>query len=131
MNTELLEKVKAHILAEPCRLAMHLWREIGKPGTMLHGFPISEDLPREMPACGTVACIAGWTLELANSDAYGYGLPEAAAGLLEIERIEAASLFHVSNWPLFYRIRWLLSRTLRGRAKITAQRIDAFIRKHK
>jgi hypothetical protein len=53
MNVELLEKVKKHILAEPKRINMNNWC-YKKPKS------------RGGPACGTVGCIAGWTVLLSH-----------------------------------------------------------------
>jgi hypothetical protein len=51
----LLQRVKAHILEEPRRVYMDDWRKLGQAAKNLTD-----------PPCGTVACIAGWVVELAH-----------------------------------------------------------------
>src|ERR1700739_464311 len=53
---KLLRQVKDHILEEPKRLSMGSWMVIYPTG-----FPTSASW---LPACGTVGCIAGWTVLL-------------------------------------------------------------------
>ena len=120
MNTELLLRVKAHILEEPKRLRMYEWyKEIGP-----------EDLaecPNNYPACGTVACIAGWTCVLAGN--YRKGKFEAI-NLLNITYRQAEELFYVFNWPDPFYNRYVNNQDFTERAKITAEVIDDFIRRH-
>jgi hypothetical protein len=132
MNVKLLRKIKSAILREPKRIDMH--RSIGQE--------YSQDGPR----CGTVGCIAGWTLllserkpheawhktrERARADSW-WSMATRAIRLLRITSYQGKKLFHVENWP---------DRTLteqyndaafscqhKAMAKIVAKRIDQFIR---
>jgi len=60
LNVTLLRKVMKHILEEPRRLRQSEW--LAKKGDAYY-----KHVPRkERPPCGTVACIAGWAVELSG-----------------------------------------------------------------
>lgn len=109
MNTKLLKQVRDAILREPRRVNMTI--------------SLTE---REGPRCGTVGCIAGWTLMLDEHNKQprkGWGAARVkilekfadpvnwgafpnwrkmalkARKLLGITREQAEGLFHVGNWP--------------------------------
>lgn len=133
MNIELLEQIKARILAEPDAFRMDTW------------------------SCGTAHCIAGWALVLnnlsiANPDDHAVNQrltdgrrPIAVAATLlgldggeegEWDETEAVRLFCTYAWPERFEDRYdesyddgpddLPSRR-RARAEIAAERIDHFI----
>lgn len=58
-NVELMKKVRKLIADEPLRLNMGGWGMTG----LVAGSTCEYDI--EVPSCGTVACLAGWTI-LAN-----------------------------------------------------------------
>ena len=88
VNVELLQRIKQHILQEPKRLQMNIWRNRFS-GT-------------NAPSCGTIACIAGWAVELGDPNML---LPERTVldralellGLTNDVR-EYAQLFCVRYW---------------------------------
>lgn len=55
---ELLQEVKAAVLAEPRRVIMEEW--LCKTPVMIHNTETGKDEETRLPACGTVGCIAGW-----------------------------------------------------------------------
>lgn len=126
MNKELLERVKQHILEEPKRLKMGSWGRRVNP------------LNSDYPACGTVGCIGGWSIFLAEpkwltanaGELIQYcevELPSDARRLLELERDQAARLFCTDEWPEGFHEQYNDAVTYVDRARITAARIDHFI----
>lgn len=124
MNVKLLEKVKEAILAEPRQFVMGEY------------FVIDEglfDLGREIPNCGTAACIAGWAVTLGRrfkNPARARRIPavgEEAVKLLRLDEDGAFRLFLVGDWPWQYREAWSEAKTAKARAKVAAKRIDHFI----
>lgn len=133
MNVKLLRKVKKHILEEPKRLNMDFY-----------GSAYCNDAP----ACGTVGCIAGWSalLSLAKipEDRYerpALMKPEKAEAALEITHNQAERLFNEPwivygprkqeghlGWPVNFAKQYLEAETPEYRAKITAARIEHFIK---
>lgn len=131
---KILRAVKRLILAEPKRLHMADWgqRRSG-PGA---------------PACGTVGCIAGWTVLVSSGLASKWALKlldnSAFNGLMAAAGIKAASilgyptfdytggrlykLFYPSSWPEPFRIDYHAAKTQTSRAKIVGKRIDHFIK---
>ena len=115
MNTFLLLKVKEAILANPEHFDMSLW------------------------ACGTAACICGWTAKLAGE--YDklremldspFDIPEnypakLGARLLKIDVEQAEALF-LSGWPVHFLERYTDAEGDRvKRAQVVAEAIDDFI----
>mgnify|MGYP001614774226 FL=1 len=94
MNTELLLRVKQHILEEPSRLDMEDYYY--QLGDVRYQPPFGE------PTCGTVACIAGLALLLEGKRPKRTKIGDAfmkATALLKISRDEASRLFFLSCWP--------------------------------
>lgn len=119
MNTELLLKVKAAILAEPTKFDMSHW-------------VISDD---ESP-CGTAACIAGHAVHISR----GYlklkdllrdeveDIETEGAKVLEIRA--PSTLFRTDYWPDSLCSRYLRATLKADRAemaKVAAERIDVYI----
>jgi hypothetical protein len=143
MNVELLLQVKRHILEEPNRLRMSNWviskRDTPRFGQIINGkfHPRSdnswgESAPQEFPACGTIACIAGWTVLLSKSTA-GMAFMDTdrrASELLGIDFMVSDKLFSVEGWPEPYRIRYVSARKQEERAQIVAEVIDNYIATH-
>lgn len=132
MNVELLQQIKAHILADPDAFRMDTW------------------------SCGTAHCIAGWALILTNDPVVNPNAEpweqrtlcerdpgEKAAEILGISTeddgdedqddfyddttSEAKRLFHVNQWPDDFESRYELSDSRIARAITAAERIDHFI----
>lgn len=140
INVKLLRKVKKHILEEPKRFFMGDYIRKGSPGKQL-GFcaePTSVNahnpFERKQPIakCGTAACIAGWSCllgmrkkELAE-DVFFYD--EKAGELLGIDHRQRRALFEAYRWPERFRAEYSQAETPAERARIAAERIEAFIR---
>lgn len=128
MNVKLLRRVRRHILAEPARLRMGIWKIRGTPGEV-SGNPTylkvrdgwGEPLAFKFPKCGTVGCIKGWAEMLA----------EGGEGLDISGDTERMSLFYVSSWPSDLRDAYLNAKSQRERARLVGKRIDRFIEEHK
>lgn len=132
MNVELLQQIKAHILAEPDAFRMDTW------------------------SCGTAHCIAGWALRLTNDPVVNPNAEaweqrtlserepgEKAAEILGVSTeddgdmdeddffdettSEAKRLFHVNQWPAEFERRYELANGRTERAITAAERIDHFI----
>lgn len=124
VNRDLLLKVKEKILAEPGQFIME---DIFATSEQI-GY--TSDLPREVPNCGTAACIAGWAVSLAIEANPKAG--EKAWERLEVRHTEVMgitrerfdTLCFVYGWPRGYADRWRSTRDLTERAKIAAQVID-------
>lgn len=120
MNIELLRKVQEQIMAEPKRLNMQFF--IMKREN-------SKNYLRQWPACGTVGCIAGWTVQMSGF-AYEHdsSVGVKAAALLDITFSQADRLFHVHFWPERFRnsIRIFPPQSPEY-ALVTKERIDYFI----
>ena len=124
MNTELLLKVKQHILAEPKRLDMEKWCKKLTPEEI-------QSLPNEYPQCGTIACIAGWTCVLGSSGAkFGGEVMYTAEELLNIPMHASYKLFYTQHWPEEFQQKYILAKTPQERAQVTAEVIDDFIRRY-
>jgi len=115
MNTELLLKVKAHILEEPKRLNMSTWVRTDEVGP-------------DAPSCGTIACIAGWVCLLIDADfdrRRSYRVN--AIRLLGITEEQADRLFYIEAWPSEFYLDYSNTFSFAKMAKVTAERIDYFI----
>lgn len=92
MNIKLLKQIKRKILAEPKQFYMHAFY------SQLNG-------TREVPNCGTAACIAGWAVALSEhitpkQAKKNYLIPIFKAdSLLEISNEQSLKLFYINNWP--------------------------------
>lgn len=148
MNTELLLRVKAHILEEPRRLNMSEWIQDATgevrcdfENSGLDSYEDFQTLPEDfqtlpkslIPACGTVACIAGWTTQLAGEICEDRDVEGRAKDLLDISFSGSQNLFYPFNWS---------DKSLRdayysaglenpqARAEIVAKVIDQFIARY-
>jgi hypothetical protein len=131
LNVKLLRKVKEHILAEPNRLQMEEWIERSEPGKFIYDY----DAEVTVPACGTTACIAGWTCLLEKGMEFDAPdcdrIPEEASKLLGVTEEETSGLFYVNEWPRGIGKRFEESQDIHERASLAARRIDQFIAEHK
>jgi hypothetical protein len=151
-----LLKVVNTILEEPRRLDMSDWgTKYSKQALKLATTPLTEDPEqefleeREMPACGTVACLAGWTLvtlmprkrlkDLLAAENKGRDpkkaplvfpgrTPDLAAELLGLEGGAIYwRLFYPDGWPGQFENAYDTARTALQRAKATRDRVIHFI----
>lgn len=135
LNVDLLMRVKKHIIAKPSRLRMDNWVVKGLPGDVhsnnLAGW--NEPKKYKLPSCGTVGCIAGWVVLLANPEEATTGsIAVKAHDLLDMVTYrEPFELFHVNNWPNELHEAYLKAKTQRERAKIVGQAIDQYIAGYK
>lgn len=128
----LLRRVKKHILEEPRRFDMKDWVESST-----------------VSPCGTVACIAGWTLllklppkernmVLAEPNAYTKRdmltagdrtmFLEHAENALWLDRDSSMRLFYDDIWPNGLDKAFDKARSRKARALVTADRIEHFIK---
>lgn len=133
----LLRRVEKRILEEPKRFDMDLWG--------------SKQVGPDAPACGTVACIAGWAgldglkparlKRLSDAGVYrrGHRGADKIGKLLQPFRVDdgetllgtGSSLFYVENWPGKFRDAYgnAYRNGQRGRAaRIAVNRIEHFIK---
>jgi hypothetical protein len=146
MNVELLEKVKQHILEEPRRYNQQHWIGVGETEIRKRFGKVGD-----LPPCGTMACIAGWTCILAGVDLKGvdlFSISDKAEELLGINCIQADRLFSSvaedalvdeemdedeyqeyfsGDWPYGFAKDYVLAKTAEDRAKVAVARIDHFI----
>lgn len=160
MNIKLLEKVKAHILEEPRRVNMAYWLALkDTTGVTNAALPtvawatVMHAAKNRAPACGTVGCIAGWTIIVARKKravkaltkaGTRYPIAQLAAdvlGLTQLSRYEEESLwsqtqpsqrmrlFLPDRWPEPFRAKLKTHRPgTKAYAKVIAKRIDFFIK---
>lgn len=121
MNVELLRKVQKHILEEPRRLNMDV--VLNKVDTKI----------KHNPPCGTVGCIAGWTVMLTGNEGE-FGRYDLAVQLLDLNGTQRDKLFReprmseeLLGWPATFAKRYMRAKTAKTRAKVTSDRIDHFI----
>lgn len=117
MNTELLLKVKAAILAEPAKFDMEDW------------FAKSDESP-----CGTTACIAGHAAVMHRGiqrlSAYNWAwldTPDIARNALMIDLKSSDRLFYLPDWPIEFKARYIQAESASECSKVAADRIDHFI----
>lgn len=131
---KILRRVKAHILAEPRRLEMNDYAS-----------------KTDAAPCGTAGCIAGWTCLLESNmetvKAWNARAPEdawvptpdwheEASRLLGLTEEKADKLFmpweleyeEDASWPKEFQRRYDKCKTKVGKAKVTAERIEHFIK---
>lgn len=127
MNVALLERVKAHILAEPRRFQMKTW--------VMHNhgrvyYEADNGRKTKFAKCGTAACIGGWAYLLSEDDGkhpYYGDIASFAREVLGLNHSQAARLFSVYNWPRYYCRRFSRANA-KDRVRIAARRIDRFIK---
>lgn len=140
LNVKLLQKIQAHILAEPKRLDMEYWfRDFNRVPIMEY----ERNCFLEVPKCKTIGCIAGWSSALAGKrihdserGALALGLPyDYGRDCMSARITKNASLvqrlFYIENWPARYRKSYNSAATSDARVKATVKRIDYFIKHRK
>lgn len=133
MNVELLEKVKAAILAEPKAFDMGTWHRITSPhlGYSHWGDTLCDSLDEYSSeivlGCNTTHCIAGWAEVIAAADGRVFDSLDTehnAKRLLGLDYTQARRLFYADEWPFPFDRDYKYAAK---RAKIAAARIDHFI----
>jgi len=144
-NFELMAKVVEHIKAEPKRFNMFTWLSRGKPGEIyslcldalsretgqpLHRWNRLVKSTQEFPACGTIGCIAGWTVNLddpvAAENLNTVSVPRAAREALGLTEWESNRLFIPSDWPKKFLLAYRKGGQVR-KTQVAAARIKHFI----
>lgn len=133
LNVRLLRKIQRHIIEEPRRFFMGGVVATGTPGSEFTKWACyAYDLAETVPACGTAACIHGWTVILSGkTPAQVYHLSFEWSlrklGLLPSWENENR-LFICDDWPGPFRERYRNAKTPKQRAKIACARIDHLIK---
>lgn len=129
LNVRLLRRIQRHILEEPRRFFMEGVIATGTPGKLFESFDLFTDLASRVPACGTAACIHGWTALLSGKtpnqtarlkfswSARKLGLPENMYN----------DLFIADYWPEPFNVQYIKAERPSQRAKIAAARIEHLI----
>jgi hypothetical protein len=110
---------------------MSWWIGTGDPGKPLLNSNFGEYHIKELivPKCGTVACIAGWMVLLADGKKSYLTAPEIQARAEEILGKDAdRRLFGTHAWPDNFKDRYDNAKTRRGKALAAAARIEHFIK---
>jgi len=105
----LLRKVKRHILAEPKRIAMRVWRT-DKPAYI-------RPYKLKVPPCGTVACIGGWVEVLSKTTKEAWDI----LGLADAQQAELFFDYELQRAP---------RQQTPAHARAVADHIDRFIEKY-
>lgn len=123
MNIRLLRRIQKVILEEPKRIRMGTWV------TKHHEIPLEQ-----LPACNTIACIAGWAVSLKEKrlaeqlERIWLDVEDRACEALELKTQSADKLFYSTRWPEKFQAR--LGRCKEGSrpyAKVVSDRIEHFI----
>jgi hypothetical protein len=111
MNVKHFENVMKVILEEPRRANMYVYRitniksldDLDKEGLFAH------QKPTDIPACGTIGCIAEWAHMLKEDGSLedssrGLSLIGGAKLKLDISSNQAGRLFFSAVWPYKFRV---------------------------
>lgn len=136
-----LRAVVAHLQAVPERADMNIIIQRGKPGQKYIEL-YDDTIPREIPRCGAVGCLAGWSLELFGDDKALdpitnqlkiagdlLGLTSDERDRLFTEPRFAKDFFHkgIPCWPLLLAIRYMDAETLVEQVNVIHERVELFI----
>lgn len=146
---ELLERVKAAILAEPDHFDMDFWWTVPADGNGIHlddngcwivdrsrqAVPDDAPLLGHMSGCGTTACIAGWTVALAGERVRPGALIEYEARRLVgygQDPLHASAharcpLFYVDDWPDWLKDAFEEAESPAEAAAVACEAIDLWI----
>lgn len=120
MNTKLLLKVKATILAEPLKFDIQSW------------FDQNDESP-----CGTTACIAGHAIAISRGwkklkkglgTILRYSAGNEGQRVLDLNGNQRYILFNLEGWPIQYQNAYDRAKSPVGKAQAAARRIDHFIK---
>lgn len=123
MNTELLLKVKAAILARPEHFDMADWCQVnGEVDLEPRAFS------QMAPPCGTTCCIGGWAVAIVNESPYSSRLRMWQGDrALELTERQVEKLFFSDGWDMPYASHYRDADTPAQRARVAASYIDYFI----
>ncbi len=127
----LLRKIKRLILAKPKRLDMGDWIKA------FHGEILNTDV-HQVPACGTVACVAGWgAILMRPSKSIGETIDGAAADAMNLAigyeqdgEIYAGDLFSCETSRAFKETSYMPAAGTPEHAAVIAKRIDTYLAQH-
>jgi hypothetical protein len=145
-NVKLFDKMVAHVVAVPDRLAMEWSVTVADKNGIVQDYIVGTYNPKTSnykqvalhPPCKTAGCAAGWTVLLGEpgrfrdkvkkwGDVAWTDVSEAAAYLLGLERsILEDKFFHVDDWPEPYKSKWKKARKPSDRVAIFAERAAQF-----
>ena len=117
MRVDILEKVKARILAEPEHFHMANW-----------AIEVSEDNLGE-PWCGTTFCIGGQAAVAMGRNPF-YGMPWEPRAYRDLLEMENGNLFFSALWPSRFEIRYNTLSSNKdhvGLAQLACEVIDDYI----
>lgn len=137
-QVEMMQKVKAHILAEKNRLVMSTWMVNTDEGkTVEDMYCHSTARESRVPSCGTVGCIAGWLTALNlpvgakmdGGDVYFADRESVSVGtfareLLAGSMMSHSMLFFVDQWPREMRNLYVTAETPEQKTDAAIQMID-------
>lgn len=130
----LLQRVKGHILATPERIRMNDWVSRGNEIEDL----VADEMHMANPPCGTVACIAGWVVELGMARPKSVREGNVRKNALRLLKLSGTrlfgdygqpshALFHPEKWPFDLRRRLPYRSGTPEYAAVVAEAIDLFI----
>lgn len=125
VNVEHLEKIKAHLREVPERLNMGVVVDHLEPGQQTDdGYVAYQRGGRvfEVPACGTVGCIAGWSQLLRGGEEFVRSLALEADFLGVTTR-----LFFPDKWPEDLYDRYYDAETQQEKVDLVCEAIDRVI----
>ena len=128
MNTKLLRRAQAAILAEPKQFLMEDYFTC-KPSDV-------HPRLRRIPNCGTAGCIAGhvlalmegWDLNTAELRASAAETLQRATHALDLTTLQAYQLFFTTYWPERFLKHYLQAGSMRAKAQAASDYIDYFIK---
>ncbi len=93
---DLLNQICTTILEEPKRYNQEDWLtdvfSVWKEGAYKIEYKVDESVLDDYPMCGTIGCVAGWTVSMTDSKNTG-GIGETAAKILGLTKEQADQLF--------------------------------------
>ena len=95
---DLLKDVQKAILEEPLRYNQGEWGVNLRTGSLSEAQAQTERMFGEpiIPACGTIACVAGWTVALRGGSIGGFGTEDEARSILGYGAVDYEPLFRAT-----------------------------------
>lgn len=134
LNVRLLRRIQKLILEEPKRCLMSCSSLKAKTQKEWEWKVrvFADDASKQIPPCGTAACIAGWADTLMGGTGEGHeSLIRRASLALGIEPTlhwSGNRVFSAKHWPEPFAERYAKTKTPSSRAKVAAARIDHLIK---